>query len=48
MDVWTSLGRHGGGGIRVLFGLEKYLVSILFFQKSSYSSGTVIIEANCK
>jgi hypothetical protein len=47
MDVWTSLGRNGGG-IRMLFGLEKYLVSTLLFQRSSYSSGTVIVEANCK
>lgn len=47
----NGCGHHSvdmGGGIRVLFGLEKYLVSILFFQRSSYSSGTVIVEANCK
>jgi hypothetical protein len=50
MDEWMY-GHHSGDmerGIRFLFGLERYLVSILLFKRSSYSSGNVIEEANGK
>jgi hypothetical protein len=48
--VWLYIGHLGivEGRSRVLFGLLKYLISVLLIHTKFMSSAAVIVEASCK